>query len=165
MNGSGDYSVLKMHLEYAPQLGQHWRLGSRLAYVGGSGDYMLPYGTQEFRVPRSYRGVNAEQEVHWLPFGTGRTVEFGLGGGVYAGYAKHIGFTAAGYGLDANGSPEPFYTPRQEQGFHVGYMASLYVDIALDPKAEWRVGGRLALQNDTRANILPGGQLQISRAL
>lgn len=116
-------------------------------------------------MPQSYRGVNVEQEMHWLPFGVGRTVEFGVGGRAYAGYAKQIGFTQAGSRSDANGNVTFSYTPEKEQGFHVGYIASLYADVALDQKTEWRLGGRLALQNDARANIMPGGQFQISRAL
>lgn len=163
LSGSGDYSVLKTHLEYAPQLGRHWRLGSRLAYIGGSQPLELGDG---FTVPQSYRALNAEQEIHWLPFGAGRVVEFGLGGGVFAGYGQKIGFSHYGYSTDANGNRSHYsYDPHNEQGFHVGYLASLYVDVALDRTANWRLGGRLALQNDSRANILPGGQLQLSRAL
>ncbi|WP_375417786.1 hypothetical protein [uncultured Hymenobacter sp.] len=162
MSGSGDYLISKTHLEYAPQLGRHWRLASRLAYIGGSQPRKLG---DQIVIPQSYRAVNLEQEIHWLPFGGGRLVEFGVGGGVFAGYGREMSIPQSGYGRDASGNRRYFYTSKREQGLHVGYIASLYADVALDPRADWRLGGRLALQNDTRANILPGGQLQLSRAL
>ncbi|UYZ63729.1 hypothetical protein [Hymenobacter weizhouensis] len=157
LNGSGDYPVLKVSAEYAPQFGQHLRLGSRLAYIGSSEPYEFGYG---YTIPQSYRALNLEQEVYWLPFRTGKTVEFSVGGGGFVGYAHQKSFQWAS--LDAN---RVFtYKAYRERGFHVGYIASLNLDFALTPDRTWRLGGRLALQNDTRANILPGGQFQLSRA-
>jgi len=157
LNGTGDYKVLKAHLEYAPQLGQHWRLGSRVAYIGGNEPYDFGGG---FTIPQSYRAVNLEQEIYWLPFGNNKTVEFSLGAGVTGGYAKLTSFSSAWVHDGEFG-----YSARYERGFQVGYIVSTGLDIALNPDRTWRLGGRLALQNDTRGNILPGAQLQLSRAL
>lgn len=157
LNGTGDYRVLKAHLEYAPQLGRHWRLGSRLAYIGGNEPYDFGGG---FTIPQSYRAVNLEQEIYWLPFGNNKTVEFSLGAGVTGGYAKLTSFSSAGV-RDGDFS----YEARYERGFQVGYIVSAGLDVALDPSRTWRLGGRLAVQNDTRGNMLPGAQLQLSRAL
>ena len=166
VNGSGDYAMVKTSVEYAPQLGRHWRLGSRLAYIGGSQPYDFGEG---YVVPQSYRALNLEQEVYWLPFGVNKLVEFSVGVGGFVGYSRQKGWSQAGFSLaDPNGSTRDLvfdYTPANERGFGVGYIASLNVDIALNEARTWRVGGRLALQNDTRANILPGGQFQLSRAL
>ena len=162
VNGSGDYSVLKAHVEYAPQFGRYCRLGSRLAYIGGSQPSDFGYG---YTVPQSYRALNLEQEVYWLPFGLNKTVEFSLGVGAFVGYSKQKGFSQAGFNTaDLNGNQSFSFIPANEKGFNVGYIGSLNVDFALDEARTWRVGGRLALQNDTRANILPGGQFQLSRA-
>ncbi|AHJ97269.1 hypothetical protein [Hymenobacter swuensis] len=157
LNGTGDYKVLKAHLEYAPQLGRHWRLGSRLAYIGGNEPYEFGYG---FTIPQSYRAVNLEQEIYWLPFGNNKTVEFSLGAGVTGSYAKLTSFSSAWVQDGEFG-----YSARYERGFQVGYIVSTGLDVALDQSRTWRLGGRLALQNDTRGNILPGAQLQLSRAL
>ncbi|OGX85302.1 hypothetical protein BEN47_15195 [Hymenobacter lapidarius] len=163
VNGSGDYSMLKTFIEYAPQVGRHCRLGSRLAYIGGSQPSDFGYG---FVVPRSYRALNLEQEVYWLPFGLNKTVEFSLGAGAFVGYSKQKGFSQGGFNTaDLNGNQSFSYVPANEKGFNVGYIGSLNVDFALNAARTWRLGGRLALQNDTRANILPGGQFQLSRAL
>lgn len=156
LNGTGDYVVLKAHLEYAPQLGKHGRLASRLAYIGKSHPYEFSTG---YSIPQSYRAVNLEQEIHWLPFGANKTLEFGIGGGAFAGYSSQNGWLWA---IVSNQQIE--YEPYREKGFHVGYLLSAYLDCALNQKNTWRAGVRLALQNDTRANVLPGAQLQLSRA-
>ncbi|WP_426491641.1 hypothetical protein [Hymenobacter sp. 102] len=156
LNGSGDYPMLKLHLEYAPQVGRHGRLASRLAYIGNSHPYEFGGG---YTIPQSYRAVNLEQEIHWLPFGANKTLEFGIGGGGFVGYAAQNSW------LFARLNNQQFeYQPRREKGFHVGYIASAYLDVALNQENTWRLGDRIALQNDTRANILPGAQLQLSRA-
>jgi hypothetical protein len=156
LNGSGDYPVLKLYLEYAPQVGQHGRLASRLAYIGNSHPYEFGGG---YIIPQSYRAVNLEQEMHWLPFGANKALEFGIGGGGFVGYSAQNSWLSAGV------SNQQFeYEPRREKGFHVGYIASAYLDFALNQANTWRAGARVALQNDTRANILPGAQLQLSRA-
>ncbi|GGG57081.1 hypothetical protein GCM10011378_36510 [Hymenobacter glacieicola] len=157
LNGSGDYPVFKTYLEYAPQVGQQLRLGSRLAYIGNSHPRQLRDG---YSIPQEYRAVNIEQEIYWLPFGAGKVVEFGVGGGVVAGYSKQKSYKAAGF----NSQQEFFYTPDNTEGMHLGYIGSLYSDVALNPARTWRLGGRVALQHDTRGTILPGGQLQLSRA-
>lgn len=166
LNGSGDYEVMKMYLEHAPQFGRHLRLGSRLAVISGSQPYDFGYG---YTVSQNYRALNLEQEVYWVPFGVNKLVEFSVGIGAFGGYSSQKGIR---YGelryQDDNGNytPEPIfkYDPLHERGFHVGYIASLNVDVAIDQARTWRVGGKLSLQNDSRANILPGAQFQISRA-
>jgi hypothetical protein len=166
LNGSGDYGVVKMHVEYAPQFGRHLRLGSRVAVISGSSSYDFGYG---YVVPKSYRAVNLEQEVYWVPFGVNKPVEFSVGVGSFVGYgiSKGLRYGELRY-TDFNGNfltyPEFEYVSFQNRGFHVGYIASLNIDVAIDQARTWRVGGRLSLQNNTRATILPGGQFQISRA-
>lgn len=167
LNGSGDYGVVKLHAEYAPQFGRHLRLGSRLAVISGSSNYDFGYG---YVVPESYRAVNLEQEVYWVPFGVNKPVEFSVGVGAFGGYSSSKGLRHGGLRhTDFNGNflpyPEFEYASFHERGFHAGYIASLNIDVAIDQARTWRVGGRLSLQNDTRANILPGAQFQISRAL
>jgi len=167
LNGSGDYGVTKLHVEYAPQFGRHLRLGSRLALVSGSKPYDFGYG---YSVMQSYRALNAEQEVYWLPFGVNKAVEFSVGIGAFGGYGSEKSLQYGGLRfIDVNGNflPEPVldYVGLNDRGFHVGYIASLNFDIALNQEHTWRVGGRLALQNDTQATVLPGAQLQFSRAL
>ena len=156
LNGTGDYPVLKAHVEYAPQIGRHCRLGSRLAYIGGNEPYDFGYG---FTIPQSYRAVNLEQEIYYLPFGTNKTVEFSIGVGVTGGYARLESFSSAGVRDGEFG-----YEARYERGFQVGYIVSTGLDVALDPRRTWRLGGRLAVQNDTHGNIMPGAQVQLSRA-
>lgn len=155
--GTGDYACAKTYLEYAPQFGQHLRLGSRVAMVGGGQPYEV---APAVAVPQSYLALNLEQEAYWLPFGANQTVEFGVGGGGFVGYTQFTAFTHAGYNYVDN---RLSYTPRYERGFHVGYIVSLNLDVAL--AQSWRLGGRLALQNDTFANALPNAQLVLSRAL
>ncbi|MDF7812023.1 hypothetical protein P1X16_11635 [Hymenobacter sp. YC55] len=167
LNGSGDYGVMKTYLEYAPQFGKHLRLGSRLAVISGSNhiDFGEDYNGRNYTVKESYRAVNLEQEVYWLPFGTDKTVEFSVGVGAFGGYGSSKGLTYGGFSLNqATNQLEFSYAPSDERGFHAGYIASLNVDVAIDPARTWRVGGKLSLQNDTRANILPGAQFQVSRA-
>ncbi|RSK47183.1 hypothetical protein [Hymenobacter rigui] len=155
LNGSGDYQITKAHLEYAPQLGGHARLASRIAVITGSNHYNFGGG---YTIPQSYRGVNLEQELHWLPFGANRIVEFGIGGGGFVGYAKTKSFSVAGF----NEQQSFYYIPDNHAGLHIGYIASAYLDCALNQERTWRAGVRVALQNDTQANILPGGQFQLS---
>jgi hypothetical protein len=66
LNGSGDYGVVKTYLEYAPQFGQHLRLGTRLAVISGS--HHIDFGEdsdgRSYTVKESYWAVNAEQEVY-----------------------------------------------------------------------------------------------------
>ncbi|RSK24728.1 hypothetical protein [Hymenobacter metallilatus] len=138
------------------QLGRHARLSSRVALITGSQPYDFGAG---YTIPQSYRAVNLEQELHWLPFGANRTVEFGVGGGGFVGYAAQHGWLSAGF----NSQQQFEYEPHRERGLHVGYIISIYADAALNPARTWRLGGRLALQNDTRATILPGAQVQLSR--
>lgn len=175
LSSSSDFPVLRTHLEYAPQFGQHVRLGSRLAYLGGTEFKRYAFssssGSSEFAVPHSYRAVNAEQEIYWLPFGANKRVEFGVGGGGFLSYYRATSVAAITYGLDANYRVETFsYVPRRQQNVHAGFITSLYVDMALDPAAKWRLGGRLSLQSGVSEalnlnNSAPGGQLQLSRAL
>lgn len=167
LNGSGDYGVVKTYLEYAPQFGQHLRLGSRLAVISGS--HLLDFGEdsngKNYTVKESYRAVNAEQEVYWLPFGVNKPLEFSVGLGAFGGYGTSKGLMYGGFSLNqSTGKLEFSYAPLNERGFHVGYLASLNLDFAIDEARTWRAGGKLSLQNDTRANILPGAQFQISRA-
>jgi len=166
LNGSGDYSVTKLHAEYAPQFGRHLRLGSRLALISGSDPYDFGEG---YVVAQSYRALNVEQEIYWVPFGTNKAVEFSVGAGAFGGYGSQKAIRHGGFRhIDYNGNflPEPVfeYAPLHERGFHVGYIASLNLDVALNPERTWRVGSRVSLQNDTHADILPGFQFQISRA-
>ena len=162
LSSSGDFPVLKTQLEYAPQFSRHLRLGSRVAYTGGAEQKRYGDG---FSVPRSYRAVSAEQEFYWLPFGTGRRGEFGMGGGVFVSYFKAADVVSITETYGAAGGPSFSYVPRKEYGIRAGYIASLYADLALNQKASWLLGGRLALQSGIRTNVAPGGQLQISRAL
>ncbi len=162
LNGSGDYGVVKMYLEYAPQFGRHLRLGSRLAVISGSQPYDFGRG---YVIPQSYRAVNLEQEAYWVPFGVNKTVEFSVGIGGFGGYGNLKGLRYGGFSLNQSTNQLEFsYVASNERGFHVGYLASLNVDVAIDHARTWRVGGKLALQNDSRANILPGAQFQISRS-
>ncbi|OWP63339.1 hypothetical protein CDA63_09970 [Hymenobacter amundsenii] len=124
-NGSGDYPVLKAHMEYAPLLGAHVRSASRLAYIGNSDPIVLD---GVFRVPQSYRAANLEQEFHWLPFGGNRAVELGVGGGGFVGYAKSESYTMYGRSSDRG----YFSVPDNYKGVQVGYIASLYLDFALN---------------------------------
>jgi hypothetical protein len=48
---------------------------------------------------------------------------------------------------------------------HIGYLASLNADYFVDYQQRWMLGVKLALQNDTYANILPGAQLKLTRRL
>lgn len=155
--GTGDYICAKTYLEYAPQFGQHLRLGSRLAMVGGGQSYEV---APAVAVPQSYLALNLEQEAYWLPFGANQAVEFGVGGGGFVGYTQLTAFTHAGYNY---ADQRLSYVPRYERGFHAGYIVSLNLDVAF--AQSWRLGGRLAVQNDTFANVLPSGQLVLSRAL
>lgn len=157
LNGAGDYPILKSYLEYAPQFGQHLRLGTRLAFISGSQDFQLG---KSYSAPQSYRAVNVEQEAYWAPFGLNRKVELSVGAGVYGGYAKNQSLQTAGF--DQN--HEFFYQGTTTRGLHVGYLASLNLDVALNQARTWRLGGRVSLQNDNRATILPGGQFTLSRA-
>ncbi|SET51196.1 hypothetical protein [Hymenobacter actinosclerus] len=157
LNGSGDYQVLKTHVEYAPLLGAHLRSVSRLAYVGSS--HPITIGGV-YHIPQSYHAANLEQELHWLPFGANRTVEFGVGGGGFVGYSKSRSYTSYGYSEYAG----YFSVPDNYKGLHVGYIASLYLDFALNQERTWRLGGRLAFQNDNHGTTLPGSQVQLSRA-
>ncbi|HEX8425324.1 hypothetical protein [Hymenobacter sp.] len=162
LNGSGDYSVVKLSGEYAPQFGRHLRLGSRLAIISGSRNYDFGYG---YVVPESYRAVNLEQEVYWLPFGVNKAVEFGVGVGAFGGYSSQRGVKSGGLRRnETTGNLELDYRPLHERGLNGGYIASLNIDVAIDQARNWRVGGKLSLQNDTQANILPGAQFQFSRA-
>lgn len=155
--GTGDYYVPKASVEYAPQFGRHLRLGARLAYLSKSHPYVFGPG---YTIPQSYRALNLEHEVYWLPIAAGKGVEIGLGAGVFGGYARQDGFRWARLTPD-----EGFrYDADKVRGFHVGYLASVNVDLALDPERTWRFGARLAVQNDTRGNVLPGAQFQFSRA-
>ncbi|WP_310395452.1 hypothetical protein [Hymenobacter sp.] len=139
LNGAGDYPVLKTSVEYAPQFGRHWRLGSRLAYIGGAQPYDFGEGNV---VPQSYRALNLEQEVYWLPFGLNKTVEFSLGAGAFVGYAEQKGWSQGGFNMpEPNGNLVFNYTPANERGFGVGYIASLSVECALNEARTWRVGG------------------------
>lgn len=161
LSGGGDYPALKSQLEYAPQMGQHWRLASRLAYISGSEQKRYgEYGT----APRSYRALNAEQELYWLPFGAGRAVEFGVGGGLVASYARIIDISSINLYEDLSGNITYSYVPRRRHGLLTGGIVSLYADFALNPAATWRLGGRLALQTGADTNLMPGGQIQLSRA-
>ncbi|MBO0358138.1 hypothetical protein J0X19_09300 [Hymenobacter sp. BT186] len=167
LNGSGDYGVTKLHVEYAPEFGRHLRLGSRLALLSGSELYEFGRG---YTAPQSYRAVNVEQEAYWLPFGVNKAVEFSVGVGAFGGYGSQKGVTGGGLRfIDANGTPQPEpvldYVALRERGFHIGYLASLNLDVALNQERTWRVGGRVALQHGTRAITLPGAQLVFSRAL
>jgi hypothetical protein len=160
LSGGGDYPALKSHLEYAPQIGKRWRLASRLAYIAGSEHKRFgKYGT----TPRSYRALNAEQELHWLPFGVGRTVEFGVGGGLVAGYVRVTDVSFVSLNEDLSGNTTLSYLPRQRQGLLTGGIVSMYADVALNPAATWRLGGRLALQTGANTHLMPGGQIQLSR--
>lgn len=168
LNGSGDYGVVKTYLEYAPQFGQHVRLGSRLAVISGShsSDFGEDYNGRNYSVRESYRALNVEQEAYWVPFGVNKAVEFSVGIGGFGGYGALKGFKHGGFSLNETTNQLEFsYAPLNERGFHVGYLASLNLDFAVDRARTWRVGGKLSLQNDTRANILPGAQFQISRVI
>lgn len=166
LNGSGDYGVTKLQVEYAPQFGRHLRLGSRLALISGSEPLDFGHG---YTVAQSYRALNVEQEAYWVPFGVNRALEFSVGVGAFGGYGSQKGIRQGGLRhIDPYGNflPEPIleYEPLRERGFHVGYIASLNLDVALNQERTWRVGTRASLQNDTDANILPGIQFQLSRA-
>lgn len=175
LSSIGDFPVLRTHLEYAPQLGARVRLASRLGYLSGTAVKQYGFassgGSYAFEAPHSYRAVNAEQEVYWLPFGANKRVEFGVGGGVFLSYYRAVSVAAINYEIDAAFRVERFsYVPRREQNVHAGFLTSLYVDMALDPAATWRLGGRLSLQSGVFQALnlnssAPGGQLQLSRAL
>ena len=161
LSGGGDYPASKSQLEYAPQMGRHWRLASRLAYVSGSEQKRY---AQYATYPRSYRALNAEQELYWLPFGAGRAVEIGVGGGLVAGYVRVIDISSINLYEDLSGNIIYNYVPRRRSGLLTGGIVSLYADFALNSAATWRLGGRLALQTGAETNLMPGGQIQLSRA-
>lgn len=155
---SSTYWVPRISLEYAPQLGQHWRLASRLAYAKRTTDYPI---FVDHSIPLSYRVVNLEQEVYWLPFGASRRVEFGVGGGGFVGNYRQVGWLQAALLPNKQFSYEAW----EAHGFRVGYMFSLALDVALSSARTWRLGGRASLQHTDRAHELTGGQLVLSRAL
>lgn len=168
--GPDSYGATKLHLEYAPQFGQHLRLGSRLAVVSGSKPYYFGEYSNDrtHKVRQSYQALNVEQEAYWVPFGINKAVEFSAGVGAFGGYCVHKAFAGSGFYLKEPfvGSPEFLfgYKTSDEQGFHAGYIASLNADVALNQARTWRVGGRVFLQNDTRANYLYGAQVLLAHA-
>ncbi|OON66937.1 hypothetical protein [Hymenobacter sp. CRA2] len=162
LNGSGDYNCLKTHLGYTRTLSRHVSAGPRVSMI--SGTKRLVFGPADY-LPMSYHAVNLEGEAYYAPFGNDRRVVFAVGVGAYAGYTLQQDFEWAGYGLDANGNRELQYKSRDPNGFHVGYMASLNLDLAMGRQQLWLLGLKAALQNDTYANILPGAQLRIARCL
>ncbi|WP_165370428.1 hypothetical protein, partial [Hymenobacter persicinus] len=111
--------------------------------------------------PQQYQALNAEQEVYWLPFGANKVVEFSLGGGGFAGYGRQQSFTRAGIDFETQ---RFYYLPQNERGLHAGYLASATLDFALSASRTWRLGTKVSVQNDTRGTVLPGGQVQLSRA-
>ena len=165
-NGSGDYTCLKSHLGYTWLLGKHLGLTSRLAMISGAGSIHFEWDkTHHMDFPTTYHAINVESEALYAPFGNDRRFVFAVGAGAYVGYTKQYDFASAGYRLDENLNAVFEYNPRITRGYHLGYIASLNFDYAVDYQERWLLGLKLALQNDTFANILPGAQLKLSRRL
>ncbi|RTQ46798.1 hypothetical protein EJV47_20710 [Hymenobacter gummosus] len=164
LNGSGDFYCLKTHLGYTYTLGRHLSVGPRLAMISGAD---VIYFDRNAYVPVSYHAVNLEGEAYYAPFGNDRRFVFALGAGAYVGHTKQYDVLWASYGIDNIADPEPRlrYEPRNTKGVHVGYLASLNADLAVDQQRRWQLGLKVALQNDTYANILPGVQLRVGRRL
>ena len=157
---------LKSHLGYTRLLGKHLGVTSRLAMISGAEARYFEWNKDTYTYfPTSYHAVNVESEALYAPFGNDRRFVFALGAGAYVGYTKQYDFQSAGYGLDNNYNPVFTYQPYTVAGYHIGYVASLNFDYAVDYKERWLLGLKLALQNDTFANILPGAQVKLSRRL
>ena len=166
VNGSGDYTCLKSHLGYTRLIGKHLGVTGRLAMISGAGSIYFEWDkTHYMNFPTTYHAINVESEALYAPFGNDRRFVFALGAGAYVGYTKQYDFASAGYRLDENLNPVFEYNPQITKGYHLGYLASLNFDYAVDYQERWLLGLKLALQNDTFANILPGAQLKLSRRL
>ncbi|RAK70513.1 hypothetical protein [Hymenobacter edaphi] len=160
LNGSGDYFCQKFHVGYARTLGRHFSVGPRLALINGSTDIYFGQGAT---LPITYRAINLEGEAYYAPFGYERRFVFAFGAGAYVGHTRQHDFYYAGWGRNANNEWVFDSRPRNTQGFHVGYLASLNADYVVDDEQRWLLGAKLALQNDTYGNILPGAQLRLAR--
>jgi hypothetical protein len=160
LNGSGDYLCQKTHLGYTRTLGRHFSAGPRLALISGATTVDFERGAG---VPTNYRAFNLEAEAYYAPFGNDRRFVFALGAGAYAGHTKQRAFNYAGWYRDFNNDWAFKYSPDNTKGFHVGYLASLNADYAVDEQQRWLLGVKLAVQNDTYGNMLPGAQLRLAR--
>ncbi|WP_156126362.1 hypothetical protein [Hymenobacter sp. DG25B] len=162
LNGTGDYACLKTHLGYNTLINRHLSAGTRIAMISGT---KVKYFGPDASVPVSYHAVNLENEVYFAPFGNDGRVVVALGGGAFVGYGQQYNFEYAQYARNANNQMEFTYKPKQTNGLQVGYIASLNTDFWLDARQNWQVGFKLAIQNDNRATVLPGGQLKVSHRL
>jgi hypothetical protein len=165
--GTGDYGLLKAHLEYARPFLRHFGTGTRFALAGGNREnYVTVSNPQrpgtEVNVPYalSYQTANLEQEVYLYPFGNDRQVLFFLGGGGYVGYSNRYGAPQNRVNFATN---ERTLDLEHEAGWHAGYMFSLNLDVRLGSTQNWVVGGKSSFQNDTFGNSLAALQLKVGR--
>ncbi|GAB2941158.1 hypothetical protein GCM10027048_02020 [Hymenobacter coalescens] len=159
----GDYAYFRTHLGYAHRLGRHLSVGARVAMISASDAvYMAP----NVSIPSTYQAINLENEVYLAPFGNDGRFVFALGGGGYVGYSRHHSYLWASYQPNPSGQGYTLETQsRDERGLHVGYIASLNGDLAINPERTWLIGGKIALQNDTYANVMTSLQFKLSRRL
>jgi hypothetical protein len=159
----GDYAYFRTHLGYTHRLSRILSVGTRVAMISASdATYMAP----NVSIPSTYQALNLENEVYLAPFGNDRRFVFALGGGGYVGYSRHHSYEWASYQPNPSGQGYTLETkPRNERGLHVGYIASLNGDLALNHELTWLIGGKIALQNDTYANVMTSLQLRLSRRL
>ena len=167
--GTGDYILAKAHLEYEKLFLRHLGTGTRLAMAGGSSGENIQTvynpqrpGSPGVNVPvaLSYQTVNLEQEFYLYPFGNDRQARLFLGGGGYVGYSNRYGYPQNRIDFTTN---ETSLYLDHEKGWHVGYLFSINLDVALDGAQNWRVGGKASFQNDTFGNSLAALQLELGR--
>lgn len=163
--GTGDYMCLKAHVEYAPLFGRYLGTGTRLAFVNGSREsfnWLKSANGSGITVPfvMSYQAFNIEQEAYVYPFGNDKQVAFAVGGGGYLGYSNRYG--APGMRGDFTNNTSKVVLDH-ERGLHVGYMFSLNLDVAVNRRRNWLIGGKASFQNDTFGNSLAALQLKLGR--
>lgn len=162
LNGSGDYLCQKTHLGYTRRLGRSLSVGSRVAMISGSRNMYFGNGLY---LPLTYHAVNVESETYYAPFGHDRRFVFAIGAGAYVGHTRQHDYEYAHLRRTYNQQYELDYKLNNVSGLHIGYLASLNADYAVDYQQRWLLGLKLALQNDTYNNILPGAQLRLARRL
>lgn len=168
--GTGDYILLKAHLEYETLLLRHLGTGTRLALAGGGSSedrIQTVYDPQRPSSPGvnvpvalSYQTANLEQEFYLYPFGNDRQARFFVGGGGYVGYSNRYGYPQNHIDFATN---ETSLDLDHEKGLHAGYMFSLNFDVRLGPTQNWLVGGKSSFQNDTFGNSLAALQVKVGR--
>ncbi|GAB2465351.1 hypothetical protein GCM10011375_34690 [Hymenobacter qilianensis] len=169
MMGTGDYKMLKAHLEYEMPFLGYFGSGTRLAFAGGSSEERIQTvynpqkpGSTGVNVPlsQSYHTANLEHEFYLYPFGNDRQARFFVGGGGYVGYSNRYGYPQNHIDFATN---ETSLDLDHEKGVHAGYMFSLNFDVRLGQTQDWLIGGKTSFQNDTFGNSLLALQFKVGR--